>query len=256
MQKLILTLLLGTALAACAPERDEAPAAPEPAPEITEPSVPEEDPDMEEAKPELTLLDEVTGAYGIAWNVDEGWPGEYPNGFSIEAEGGVIPARSLPMISQPHDLSCPLDKGVTIHQWNHDRVEEDDLRFFVANEIYIHDVIADGSITAWPLDDLETEMTLEFTPGDTIAETRYYGEGYGEIMVDGRRYQTDLQALFDFVSEPNNTDEEVSEEHLWALITCDDADATRAWVLHAEALKVPGVIETPMTEYGMSYDLK
>lgn len=204
------------------------------------------------SEPVLSLTEEVEGAYGIAWNVSEGWPGEYPNGFSVEAEGVVIPARSIPVISSSQDISCPLDKGVTIQQWNHARVETDKLNFIVANQILPLDIDKAGTLTAWAHDDPETDQNLTFSPGDSLLVTRYFGEGFGEIQVNGVKYTTDLESVFELAA-PNEMN---TEEHLWVQLACDNLTSSRAWVLYHEAIELSGVIDTPITEYGASTDLE
>ncbi|MAI90273.1 MAG: hypothetical protein CBB65_07515 [Hyphomonadaceae bacterium TMED5] len=201
---------------------------------------------------DIPPLEVVSGYYGENWNVDELWPGEYPDGFSVEGANVILPARFEPDPSGPPDLSCPLDQSATIHQWNHDRVETDDLYFIVANQTLPQRVNTETSIQVWLVDDPEQDEILDLTPGDTVTVLRYYGEGFGEMAVDGVRYAVDLTDLYTYLE----VDETPLEEHLWALITCDDDTATRAWVLFSEAMNVPGIVYWSMTGYGIASDLE
>ena len=84
------------------------------------------------AMDELQLVDSF---YDDSWYVDYFWSGEYPNGFTVLSAGIVLQGRPLPDPSTPLTLTCPLEEGAAIHQWNHTRVESDDLVFVVASEI-------------------------------------------------------------------------------------------------------------------------
>lgn len=195
---------------------------------------------------------EVRAAYGAGWNVDEGWPGEYPNGFSIEDEGVVLLARSAPVLSSERDIACPLEKGASIHPWNVDRVEANDLSFIVANMVLPLDIIKTGSITVWAHDDPESDKTIRLKPGDGVIVTRYYGEGFGEIMLGGVKYTTDLQDVT-ALSAPNDMQ---LDEHLWVQLPCNDDASSRVWLLYHEVMETVGVTETPIDEYGLTHDLE
>ncbi len=243
------------ALALCACGQTEAPPAEAPA----EPPAVEADAPVVEtpAEPEtitadLEPLDAVDANYDESWFVDYSWPGEYPSGISIMEDGVVIPARSTPDPDAEFDVSCPLEVGATLHQWNEARVTEDDLHFIAATETIAQNVTTAATLTVWPFEsEAEEPVTLDIAPGDTITVIRYYGEGFGAMQMDGVNYQTDLMELYEYLEE----DETYVDEHKWVLATCDDAESTRAWMRLDEALETEGTLDTLLTEYGVAEDI-
>ena len=244
----LLPVLLPVLLCACGAQ--DLP--PEPLPSPTETPVAEPTTSTEtapEGDPEP--LKAVEGAYGAAWNVDYGWPGEYPNGFTIEADNVVLPARTAPVASQPHDLACPLDKGVTIHPWNAPRAQEDNLIFIVANQVLPLEIVSDVDLYATARSAPDDPMTLSIKTGDPVIVTRYWGEGFGEIALNGEKYSVDLQEIFAHAV----ASEDELEEHQWVQLTCDDPSSTRAWILFDEANAYFGVTAPAIDEYGKASDI-
>ena len=196
-------------------------------------------------------LSQVDARYGSDWYVGYGWPGEYPEGFSINRNGVVISARALPGKHIPRNLMCPLRKGATYQQWNKSRGDRDDLIFVSASHIISLTFSRKASFEVYGDDDTNGVVRIPVRTGDRVELLRYYGEGFGEIRYKNAYYDADLQQ-FTAITRPNKA---TFDEDLWVKVTCDDKKRTRAWILYSEAMKARGVISTPITDYGNSRDL-
>ena len=203
-----------------------------------------------EKTPVMDELELVDSFYDDGWYVDYFWPGEYPVGFTILSAGIVLQGRPLPDPSTPMTLTCPLEEGATIHQWNHTRVASDDLVIVVASEIAHETVNTEGVLEVIPPGEQPGYIDIPVSPGDVIEHLRYYGEGFGLIRLNGQEYQLDVQQIVDLVDPAI----EPAEEHQWVLVTCDNAEASRIWLRYDEVMAASGVAETELTEYGNATD--
>ena len=207
--------------------------------------------------PEAAVIDEdadlklVDSLYDDNWTVGYGWSGEYPDGFSIISDGIVLEGREKPDALSPRSLICPLDKNVTIHQWNHGRVETDDLIFVSATRSIPLVVSTDARVEVETTGDEPGVMEIPVKAGDTITLLRYFGEGYGLIRIKGTERVADLQQLNDFTKSDDN----IFQEDEWAKVTCDDEAGSRAWLLLADVKQASGIGEAPLEGYGEAGDL-
>ena len=212
--------------------------------ETSEPDTPETDVAVLPPTDLLTTQDE-------SWYFGDGWSGEYPDGFSIEGENVVLMGRASSDLSLTAEISCPLDQNVTIHQWNEARVADDGLNFVIMNKIAKRNVIAEGSLEAFTPGEASDVAELALKPGDQVEILRYLSEGYGIIRVEGHVYEVGLQDLVDMI----DGDPVPEDRYQWVQVTCDDEAASRAWLLYSEAMNTPGVIQTPIEDFGSATDL-
>lgn len=195
-------------------------------------------------------LEAVKQNYAGNWTIGEGWPGEYPNGFSVSAEKVVLMGRSVPDPNIAPDKPCLLETGATYHEWNKVRVKTDNLTFISATEQIPLTVTKDATV--------KVEQGLDMVPvevkaGDTILLERYFSEGFGQIGIAGKSYTTDLQQLIDYTDGNQNDPLKVDE---WVEITCADKGAHRAWFLYRDVIEAPGIIPTPIEGFGEASDLE
>lgn len=186
-------------------------------------------------------------AYDDSWYVSSGWPGEYPNGFTILRDGVVLEGRAGMDKALPKTLQCPVPKFANYNPWNHQRVEADQLRFISASKKFTITMTADARV---PVFDDAHDETLSLKKGDTLTYLTYIAEGFALMDYQGTEYQVDMAELEEkasFGEQPDIGDD------LWADIPC--ADGQRGWVLHAELQSVDGVGETEHVAYGESPDL-
>lgn len=186
-------------------------------------------------------------AYDVNWYVSDGWPGEYPQGFTILKEGVVLKGRAEMDKALPAGIDCPVPQRANYNQWNHERVKIDDLHFVSASMKFTVTVNEDVSVAA--VND-EADETLNLKKGETLTYLTYIAEGFALMSYKGVDYQIN-EADFDNKASFGST--ENVEDDLWADIPC--ADGQRGWVLFAELQNVDGVGETEHTEYGNSSDL-
>lgn len=250
MQKTLTFLALVSLLTACGQSVQKE----KPPPIVAEETSPEAAATPHEA--EQAEIDEdadlkaVDAQYDEAWTIGYGWPGEYPEGFTITGSKLVVQGRETPARSAPMDIACPLDKGATIQQWNHQRVEADDLIFVSATKAITLKVASDAIIIAESDDINVPQIDLAATAGDQVKILRYFGEGFGMIEFDGIAYVADLTQL-DAVTEPND---EQLETDQWVKVTCADEANTRAWLLFDDMIEREGVSYYEITGYGESFD--
>ena len=254
MKRLILGAAMSVILAACGSTPDsELPAAPAgPGGErLTPPYDDLTDNEELRAIDENFERKEVDAYYTDDWKVGYGWPGEYPDGFTVMEEGVVLMGRDVPYLEAPADIACPLDYGATIHQWNGSRVDRDYLIFVSATKT-LDLTISEDTIIEAESDDMDTPfIELPVTKGDTVTILRYFGEGFGLIELDGTEYVADIMQL-DAITLPTN---EEMTTHLWVKVKCHTDGNVYPWIFFDEAIATDGVERHEITGYGEAYDL-
>lgn len=214
-------------------------------PPETMPEIIADDPDTE--------LNSVDAQYDESWTVGYGWPGEYPNGFTVKASGLVLPGRSVPDRQTAKDMDCPVDYGATYHQWNDERAEIDDLVFVTATRNVPLTVTKAANVEVESGNLTEPLKSISVSPGDTILLERYFGEGFGQIGINGQSYTADIQQLIEYTN--GNENDPLTEDE-WVRITCADKGAHRAWILMEEVVKLNGIEQYSPTGYGDAADLE
>ena len=185
------------------------------------------------------------------WYVSAGWPGEYPPGFSIFAEGVSVPARVGMHDSLPADLTCALPQNATYQLWNQARVEADGLDFITVSEKFDITISETAEIDA-PAGEFDNpNNTLKLEPGDRLTYLRYLGEGWTLMEINGEERDVNEMDLME-ISDIRTAGETTSDDILWINIPCGD---TRGWLTLDEALADPGILMTPIIGYGVSRDM-
>ena len=241
-------LIAAGLLAACGQERESAPAeAPVAAPAPSEPS--ELSSALEEEPAPLPADDvdyQTLSGYDSTWYVSAGWPGEYPAGFAVLDAGISAPAWTVPNGDREADASCTLPQFANYQLWNTERVEGDDLRFFVATKTFPVTLNQNASVEY--ISDGEIRK-LELTAGDQLTFLRYLGEGFTVLSFEGVEYginEAELRDVSDIGSMPTVEDQ-------WVRVTC--ADGSQPWLLYAAMIELDGVVPSPMLAYGESWDI-
>lgn len=205
--------------------------------------------------PPSTAVSEMLEHYDDSWTIGPGWPGEYPNGFSINSKTTVLMGRTEPSLSAKADTPCPMEFKATIHPWNTARIQTDELDFLTATKNVALKVTKDASLDVVVADmsDVGAVKSIPVKAGETITLQQYFAEGFGQIAYNGISYEADLQQLTDFTDSNNN---KPLETHEWVKLTCADKGARRVWMLFDEAVKQKGVINTPISVFGVASDLE
>lgn len=252
--KQILILLSAGLLAACSPSDSSNGEVPVDKPPVTQSA------DTGNAEKPDETIPPLAAYYKTGWTVTEGWPGEYPQGFSIlEAGVEVLGRRDMdPQIAA--SITCPLPKYATYQPWNFARNENDALMFMVATRIFditatapseievIASQQSSGDIVA------ETE-TLKLEAGDTLRYKRYIGEGYAVLESGGIDYEINLGDLSKVTNIDSAMPDDDRGEDLWLRVTCADASHQRVWLLYNEVIQHPDIAVTPIAGYGEASDL-
>ena len=90
--------------------------------------------------------DVAKAAYDDSWFLSPGWPGEYPNGFTILVDDVVLAGRAEMNKSVPKSLQCPVPRLANYNQWNRERVEADELEFVAVAKTFELEVQQDLSL--------------------------------------------------------------------------------------------------------------
>lgn len=185
------------------------------------------------------------------WYISDGWPGEYPPGFSILESGVTLIGRAQMHTNAPKIISCPVEQNATYHQWNSERTNTDELSYVTVSEKYDIIIGAAGQIDSLS----ETGPgTLEVWPDDIITYLRYLGEGWSIVEFKGVEREIEessIANISNFAEAGANTE----PDQLWVNIKCADERGTRAWILFDDAVETLGVVLSPILEYGQSADL-
>ncbi|MEO1406810.1 MAG: hypothetical protein AAFV54_10015 [Pseudomonadota bacterium] len=190
--------------------------------------------------------------YDDNWYISFGWPGEYPPGFAIVADGVTVMGRKAMALDAPVDQSCPLGKNAVYQQWNQQRAEADDLDFRTASQITEVIFPSGGTIAAVPEADeslVPQQVTLNVPANGSIGYLRYVAEGFFLMEFDGEEYQTLENELPEDVVFNN----ESTEDDLWLQTNC--TNGSRVWLTLSDALKTDGINEWDIQGYGEASDL-
>ena len=186
-------------------------------------------------------------AYDESWYISPGWPGEYPNGFTVLKEGVVLAGRMAMNKQLAKSLQCPVPHKANYNQWNHERVKADKLEFVAAAKTFPVTIKQGINVPAVAG---EKDVTLSFKAGETLTYLTYIAEGFALMQYQDVEYQINEGDLGDQASFGEGR--KIIDD-LWVNIPC--ADGQRGWILYAELQGRDGIGETEHMEYGVSGDL-
>lgn len=235
----------GLLIAACNPTSQDA-ADPAPAPDTTAPVETPTEPAPADTEADESIGIEAIG-YPEGWELQPFWSGEYPNAFSVTQEGVTVMGHETITYEVYPPIYCGLPNKATYSPWNGTRREADDLDFVAMVYPTTFTIMEDTSVEVFVGDGAEQ---LALKAGDQMVYKSYLAEGFFIAEKDGVQYElneADLPASTEFQQGPDDQE--------WVLVTCDDADKTRAWILYEEALKAPGVEAYEYTGFGEAADL-
>lgn len=239
----------GLMISACSPSSQDA-AGPTPAPETTtpietpapaEPTLPASD------TAQTNTIGIETIGYPDGWEVQPFWSGEYPNAFSVTQEGVTVMGHETITYQVYPPIYCGLPHKASYSPWNGARRESDDLDFVAMVYPTTFTIMEDTSVEVFVGDGAEQ---LALKSGDQMVYKSYLAEGFFIAEKDGVQYElneADLPQSTEFQQGP--------EDQEWVLVTCDDAEKTRAWILYEDALGAPGVEAYEYTGFGEAADL-
>ena len=252
--KRIMGLISAGLLAACSPSdsaNKNPPAANAPVAqpaEIAQPDTPAEAPPP------------IPAYYQTGWAVTGGWPGEYPQGFSILEDGVTVMGRPDMNPQEAASITCPLPKYATYQPWNFARNENDALLFMVATRIFSITVTKPSEIEAIASQQSTGDLvvkaeTLKLEPGETLLYKRYIGEGYAVLERGGVDYEINIGDLNDVTDIETAAQGDEGSEDLWVRVTCDGASGQRTWLLYNDVIQHPDIAVSPIAGYGEASDL-
>lgn len=238
----------GLLISACSPSQD--PAEPTPASDtiapVETPAAAEPAPDVPDTLPDDSIGIETIG-YPDGWEVQPFWSGEYPNAFSVTQEGVTVMGHETITYQEYPPIYCGLPHKATYSPWNGARRDSDDLDFVAMVYPTTFTIMEDTSVEVFVGDGAEQ---LPLSSGDQMVYKSYLAEGFFIAEKDGVQYElneADLPQSTEFQQGP--------EDQEWVLVTCDDADKTRAWILYSDAIGAPGVEPYEYTGFGEAADL-
>lgn len=241
--------LAGLIVSACSPSSDEA-KTPEPSPDeaSAEDSVAPTDP-VDPAT--VTGLADSNGietiGYPDGWELQPFWSGEYPNAFSVTQEGVTVMGHETITYGVYPPIYCGLPHKATYSPWNGARRESDDLDFVAMVYPTTFTIMEDAVVEAFVGDGVEQ---LALSAGDELVYKSYLAEGFFIAEKDGVQYELNESEL------PQSTEfQQGPEDQEWVLVTCDDAEKTRAWILYEDVLGAPGIEPYEYTGFGEASDL-
>lgn len=239
----------GILLAACSPTQQDENETP-PRSEVTAPDETASEGDAADADADEAVAendDIQTIGYPEGWELQPFWSGEYPNAFSVTEEGVTVMGHEAITFEVYPPIYCGLPHKATYSPWNAARRDADQVDFVAMIYPTTFTIMEDTSVEAFVGDGAEQ---LELKTGDTLVYKSYLAEGFFIAEKDGVQYEMNESDL------PQSTAfEQGPEDQEWVLVTCDDAEKTRAWVLYEDALKAPGVEVYEYTGFGEAADL-
>lgn len=251
MSRLLATALSsGLFLAACGPTQ-ETPVTTETNSETSEAiDTSDADTSVETPNPTPTPVDSngiETVGYPDGWEVQPFWSGEYPNAFAVTEEGVTVMGHAAITYQVYPPIYCGLPHKATYSPWNVARRESDDLDFVAMVFPTTFTIKEDTRVEVFVGDGAEM---LDLSAGDQLIYKSYLAEGFFIAEKDGIQYELNEAEL------PQSTEfEQGPEDQEWVLVTCDDAEKTRAWVLFDDALNAQGVERYEHTGFGEAADL-
>lgn len=250
MRRLLLfAAITGLVVSACSPASEET-STPDPSPVATptEDSTPPADPVEPATIPGLTDSNGIeTIGYPEGWELQPFWSGEYPNAFSVTQEGVTVMGHETITFDVYPPIYCGLPHKATFSPWNGARRESDDLDFVAMVYPTTFTIMEDASVEVFVGDGVEQ---LALSAGDQLIYKSYLAEGFFIAEKDGIQYELNESEL------PQSTEfQQGPDDQEWVLVTCDDAEKTRAWILYADAIGAPGVEPYEYTGFGEAADL-
>ena len=246
MRRLFFAAAAGLFVSSCSPSAEDT-GAPEPTLEPV-------DVETNDAPVEPTTVPGLTDSNGIetigypdGWELQPFWSGEYPNAFSVTQEGVTVMGHETITFEVYPPIYCGLPHKATYSPWNGDRRESDDLEFVSMVYPTTFTIMEDTSVEVFVGDGVEQ---LALRAGDELIYKSYLAEGFFIAEKDGVQYELNEGEL------PESTEfQQGPDDQEWVLVTCDDAEATRAWVMYEDALGVPGIEPYQYTGFGEAADL-
>ncbi len=189
---------------------------------------------------------EIAG-YGDDWSINEFWSGEYPDGFTVQADRVSVTGRSEMKPAAPRNIDCALPKGANYTPWNVERADADNLRFVSANQITAITITQDIELDTFSNDD---PIRLSLRTGDVLNYQFYMAEGFFMAEFNGQTYELSESELRDSAAFEDGAD---TDE--WVNVKCHDGSDTRAWLLLAEVLEQDDIARTEHDNYGTASDV-
>ncbi|MEE2930442.1 MAG: hypothetical protein VX599_06980 [Pseudomonadota bacterium] len=254
VRSIIVSIGVAVLLSACSPGT---PDASDPVPEAATPdleetttpeSADETPPPASEsaASPGEELAIETVG-YPDGWEMQPYWSGEYPNAFAVTAEGVTVMGHPVITFEEYPPIYCGLPHKAVYSPWNGARRDSDDLEFVAMVFPTTFTLQEDATIEVFVGDGAEE---LSLSAGDQLIYKSYIAEGFFIAEKDGILYEMNEAQL------PQSTEfEQGPDDQEWVLVTCDDAEKTRAWVLYDDALSANGIEPYEYTGFGEAADL-
>ena len=185
------------------------------------------------------------------WFLSDGWPGEYPDSFTVEAAGVTVMARAEMKPDAPRNVSCPLPQYATYSPWNGARVQADNLAFVTASPRVTVSFPSGARLLGVTGDAFESKETdLSIPAAGQLTYLAYIAEGWAIMEYQGTQYEVNEGAFpQDAILRPENV-----QDDQWTRVTC--TDGTRAWLLYSEVKDTAGIGQYNYTEYGSASDLE
>jgi hypothetical protein len=151
--------------------------------------------------------------YDASWYRSEGWPGEYPTGFSVIGTAVTLAARTDVDRDLPRSLSCAVPQKAVFHPWNGKRKA----RFVTMQKV--------APMTAKEDLTIGVDNTADVKKGEIIDFVVPGAEGSFTARYKGQLYEGD-QSVFDSVT----VDEALLDTRdLWIGIAC--AGGATGWLM-------------------------
>ncbi len=170
--------------------------------------------------------------YSNNWFLQWGWPGEYPNGFSVIEKNITLSARSQANPNLKETLKCPVDYLGMYHPWNKERASQ--LSFFTATETY--EITISETTEVEIIQDGKPKFKTLFT-GDIITFLSYLSEGWAIVNIDGVITEISISDIKDWHTTQKDT-------HLWLGLPCQ---GQTAWVRFQDI-----ALDNGLADYGHS----
>jgi len=184
---------------------------------------------------------------GPNWRASEGWPGEYPAGFTVARQHTRM-LRAAPKLSASRTIRCTFPTGATYHIWNPNRVRKQDLRFVSMQETSTFRVNVPTSVFYTDQDKRSQSMILR--KGDVWKSIRYFAEGLHEAEFEGKAYEAE-QNLFQNSTQIAGPDRPQLQQ--WLGMTCPDGRT--GWLNMADTQNDERLNGPNVVEYGKASDL-
>ncbi|MEM9676596.1 MAG: hypothetical protein AAF890_00950 [Pseudomonadota bacterium] len=197
-------------------------------------------------KSQKAFIDNLT-LPGSNWRAREGWPGEYPSGFTV-VDTHTRTLRASPNTAAATKVACTFQKGATYHVWNNTRVKSQGLRFVSFQEITTFKVDAPTEVYIIGAQADPKQITLA---KDAVWNSIHYlAEGIHIAEHEGVSYEAD-QALFQNSTQISGPKNPQSQE--WMGMTCDDGQT--GWLNMDDVRKEKRFTTPNVQEYGKASDL-